>query len=238
VPAVAESRLAMRRLSWAAIAAGIVIAAYVAGIDTSPAGALEPTPQDSAVPADFEVPNDFPGAVRALERLAGSTAGPLMVHDSLGNRVKASGASIGVPAARADSLLAGAQQRFLERGFFLFRHEPNYGLDGRPDELALVPMWDQYRVVKLVGTNGANFDISNAQVIDWLQTLGQDAPFVLTGVGFDHIGGRFTSRIADPEALAQRIHKFCPDVVDQGTGSVTALAAELRRLNTFFCWWD
>lgn len=227
-----------RKLSWAAVAAIGMIAAYVAGADTAPAGALEAPAPASVVPADFEVPNDFPGAVRALERLAGATAGPLMVRDSLGARVKTSGASIGVPAELADSLIAGAQRRFLERGFFLVRHEPNYGLNGRPDELALVPMWDQYRVVKLVGTNGANLDITNAQVISWLRALEQDTPFVLTGIGYDHVEGRFTSPVADPDAMAQRLYKFCPDVVDQGTGSVAELASELRRLKTFFCWWD
>jgi hypothetical protein len=227
-----------RRLSWAGVAGLGLVAAYLAGGDTAPAGALEPAARVSVVPADFEVPNDFPGAVRALERLAGTTAGPLMVRDSLGARTKASGAVIGVRAEMADSLITGAQPRFLERGFFLFRHEPNYGIDGRPDEVALVPMWDQYRIVKLVGTNGVNFNIANADVIAWLRALEQDAPFVLTGIGDDHIAGRFTGVVADPDAMAQRLYKFCPDVVDQGTGSVTELASELRRTHTFFCWWD
>jgi hypothetical protein len=226
------------KLSWAAAAAVGVIAAYLASGNTAPAGALEPAPAASLIPADFDVPNDFPGAVLALERLAGGRAEPLMVRDSLGSRIKVSGASIGVGAARADSLLAGAQRRFLERGFFLFRHEPNYGLNGRLDRLALVPIWDQFRVVKVVGTTGLNYDISNAAVIAWLKALEQDAPFVLTGIGDDHVEGRFTGRLADPESMAQRLYRFCPDVVEQGTGSVSGLATELRRRNTFYCWWD
>ena len=235
VPAVTTTLA--QRYSWVLIAIVGLAAAYLGGADTRPAGALE-SPAVSVVPADFEVPNDFPGAVRALETLAGSTAGPLWVRDSLGERVKTSGASVGVPAELADSIIAGAQRLFLQRGFFLFRHEPNYGLNGRPDEIALVPLWDQYRVVKLVGTNGANFGIGNADVIAWLRELERDAPFVLTGIGFDHVEARFTGRVADPHAMAARLYKFCPDIVHQGTGSVTELASELRRLNTFFCWWD
>ena len=226
-----------QRYSWVMIAMIGLLAAYVGGAATSPAGALEP-PAEKVVPADFDVPNDFPGAVRALETLAGATAGPLMVRDSMGERVKTSGASIGVPADRADSIIAGTQRSFLARGFFLFRHEPHYGLNGRPDEIALVPIWDQFRVVKLVGTNGANFDVSNADVIEWLRELEKDAPFVLIGIGFDHVEARFTGRVADPHAMAERLYRFCPDIVHQGTGSVAELASELRRLNTFFCWWD
>ena len=232
------ARTTPQRLSIVALVVLSLGTAYMLGIRTAPAGALEPPAPASFVRADFDVPNDFPGAVRALEGLADATAGPLMVRDSLGARVKTIGASIGIRAALADSIIAGAQRRFLERGFFLFRHEPNYGLNGRPDEVALVPMWDHYRVVKLVGTNGANFGITNAQVIIWLHELEQDAPFVLTGVGYDHIEGRFTGRIADPYAMARRLYSFCPDIVDQGTGSVAALALELRRLNAFSCWWD
>jgi hypothetical protein len=236
-PAVTPSPMT-QRLSWAAAAAIGVVAAYLASGNTAPAGALEPGAAPSVVPANFEVPTDFPGAVLALERLAANTAEPLVVRDSLGSRVKVSGVSIPVPAALADSLLVGAQRRFLERGFFLFRHEPNYGLNGRPDRLALVPVWDQFRVVKLVGTSGLNYDISNAAVIAWLRALEQEAPFVLTGIGDDHVEGRFTGRLADPESMAQRVYRFCPDVVEQGTGSVTGLATELRRRNTFYCWWD
>jgi hypothetical protein len=226
------------RLNWAGIAAVGLIAAYVAAVDPSRAGAIQPAAEPSVVPVDFDVPNDFPGAVRALEQLAGATAEPLMVRDSLGARVKVSGARLPVREALAESLLVNVQHEFLERGFFLFRHEPHYDLNGQPDELALVPMWDQFRVVKLVGTNGANNELTNADVITWLRELERDAPFILTGVGYDHIEGRFTRPLADPHAMALRLYKFCPDVVDQGTGSVTELATELRRLNTFFCWWD
>ena len=212
--------------------------AWLAGADALAPGTPEPTATAAFVPSDFDVPNDFPGAVRALEHLAGTLAGPLMVRDSAGARARTSGAAVAVQADIADSLLAGAQQRFLERGFFLFRHESNYGLEGRPDELALVPMWDQYRVVKVVGTSGPDSTTSNAKVVDWLRALQPDAPFVLTGAGSDHVAGRFVGRLADPAAMARRIHAFCPDVVNQGTGSIAGLAAELRRTNTFSCWWD
>ena len=235
---VAAKPAVQYRLNWAGIAAVGLIAAYIAAIDSTRAGAIQPTVETPAVPVIFDVPNDFPGAVRALEQLAGARAEPLMVRDSLGTRVKVSGARIPVREALAESLLVNVQDEFLERGYFLFRHEPHYDLNGQPDEVALVPMWDQFRVVKLVGTNGANRSLANADVITWLRELERDAPFVLTGIGYDHVEGRFTRPLADPHAMALRLYKFCPDVVDQGTGSVTELATELRRLNTFFCWWD
>jgi hypothetical protein len=225
-------------LGVAALAIIGLTGAWIAGADAGPARTPEVAASTAFVPDDFDVPNDFPGAVRALEHLAGTLANPLMVRDSAGGRIRTSGAAVAVPTDVADSLLGGAQQRFLERGFFLFRHESNYGLEGRPDELALVPVWDQFRVVKVVGTSGGDSATSNASVVDWLRALQPDAPFILTAAGSDHVAGRFVGRLADPEAMARRIHAFCPDVVNQGTGSITDLAAELRRTNTFSCWWD
>ena len=48
----------------------------------------------------------------------------------------------------------------------------------------------------------------------------------------------FTTELRDPDALARRFYGFCPDIVDQGTGSVASLAAEMRRERTLYCWWD
>jgi hypothetical protein len=34
------------------------------------------------------------------------------------------------------------------------------------------------------------------------------------------------------------MYYFCPDVVDQGTGSVKALAESILGANVWFFWWD
>src|SRR4029077_15806250 len=104
----------------------------------------------------FAVPADFPGAVRALERLAGATASPLTGTDTLGRVVPTPGFAVGVRAARAEGLVAGAQQRFLDRGFYLFRSEQHFGIRNEPDRVALFPRADPFEILRLVGTNGAN----------------------------------------------------------------------------------
>jgi hypothetical protein len=42
----------------------------------------------------------------------------------------------------------------------------------------------------------------------------------------------------DVEAMAKRMYAFCPDIVDQGTNTVEALARELKETNALFFWWD
>jgi hypothetical protein len=228
------------KIAWPAVGVFLVIMVYAAGADTIPSFTGEPArPKPLTVPSGFMVPPDFPGAVKALETLTGAVAEQLTVIDSLGFPVKANGATLGVAADRADGLLLVAQPLFLEQGFYLFRHEPNYGIGGAPDEIALVPMRDQFEVIRLVGTNGVNIDLLNANVIAWLRELERDAPFVLTGIGYDHVEGRFLQPVgARADSIAKRLNGFCPDIVDQGTGSIRELANEIGRLNTFFCWWD
>src|SRR5688500_2449293 len=214
------------QIAWPAVGMFLLVMVYAASADTLPSFTGEPAPAKPwTIPADFVVPPDFPGAVKALATLTGAVAEQLTVIDSLGFPVKTNGATLGVAADRADGLLLAAQPLFLERGFYLFRHEPNYGIGGAPDEIALVPTRDQFEVIRLVGTNGVNMDLLNDGVIAWLRELERDAPFVLTGIGYDHVEGRFLQPVGPrADAIAKRLNGFCPDVVDQGTGSIKELA--------------
>lgn len=182
------------------------------------------------LPADFIVPADFPGAVRALEGLVGGSAVPLVGTTANGDSLPTPGFVVDVEDARGDAVIEAAQARFLAQGFYLFQSEG--------DRLGLFPRSNPYEILALMGTNGWNYDIAPDSIIVWLQALGRDHPFRVTGIGFDWIEGRFFGDIGDAAALARRFYAFCPDIVDQGTGSVEALAEELRKSRTLYCWWD
>ena len=89
-----------------------------------------------------------------------------------------------------------------------------------------------------MGTNGWNYGIGPDSIVAWLRALERDHAFVLTGMGFDWVEGRFPSAIGDADALARRFYAFCPDVVDQGTETADALARELGASHRLYCWWD
>jgi hypothetical protein len=193
-------------------------------------------PPDFALPAAFTVPSDFAGAVRALEGLAGDTAAPLLGNDADGEPRPIEGVSVGVTADSARGIVRAAAELFRARGFLLFIAESNFGI--APDRLALFPRADPYEVLGLMGTNGANYDIDTDSIVTWLRALERDHPFVLEGIGFDWLGGRFTADLEDADGVARRLYAICPDVVTQGVGSVRALARTLRRERTLYCWWD
>ena len=190
------------------------------------------------LPAGFTVPADFDGAVRALESLAGDSSRPLVGVDSLGRERPTGARAVRVRAGRAEGLVRGARDAFLRQGFFLYLAERSYGIGSNPDVVALFPGADPYAILPLVGTNAWNYGFGPDSIVTWLRALERDEPFVLTGIGFDWIEGRFTGDLGDADALARRFAVFCPDVVDQGTGTVAALARELKKTKVLYCWWD
>ena len=220
------------RLSLGWVAAVAIIVFFVTQLDS------RVRRSSWTLPPDFAAPAAFPDAVRALEQLAGGKATRLVGIDSVGDSVVTEGFAVSVAPARAERLVAAAQPRFFEKGFYLFRSEQHFGIAGHADRVALFPRSDRYEILRLMGTNGWNYDIGPDSVIAWLRALERDHPFVLTGMGFDWVEGRFRSAIGDADALARRFYAFCPDIVEQGTETVAALARELMESQRLYCWWD
>ena len=146
-------------------------------------------------------PAAFPDAVRALERLAGGKATPLVGIDSVGDSVVTEGFAVNVPAARAEQLVAAAQPRFLEKEFYLFRSEQHFGIAGRSDRVALFPRSDRYEILRLMGTNGWNYDIGPDSIVAWLRVLERDHPLVLTGMGFDWMVDALAQELGESQRL-------------------------------------
>lgn len=147
------------------------------------------------------------------------------------------GVSFAVSTDRLEAILREAHREFLERGFYLFRHEQHFGIGGQPDRVGLLPTADRYAVMAAMSTNGDNYGIGTAGVVAWMKELEAEQPYLLTGIAFDSMEGYFTSPVQNPDDLARRMYQFCPDIVDQGVGRVEALAVEIRKGDIYF-WWD
>lgn len=87
-------------------------------------------------------------------------------------------------------------------------------------------------------TIDVNYDISPEMVIARLKKWDAEFGLVLSGVSFDWMEAQFKRRPGNMLEFAKEVYAFCPDVVDQGTETVEALAKEMKRTNTLFLWWD
>jgi hypothetical protein len=177
----------------------------------------------------------FQDAIKEVSGLFASQPQPLLSPAE--RTVVAGGVSFDVTAKRIEALLLEEHKRFLEKGFYLFRYEQNFGLGDRTDKVGLLPTTDKYSVMAAMDTNGDNYNIGTAGVILWMKDLEKDHAYLLTGIGYDYMEGQLTGPIPDAQKLAERIYEFCPDIVDQGVGDKDKLAAELKKGKLYF-WWD
>jgi hypothetical protein len=141
-------------------------------------------------------------------------------------------------AKAASSFLDEHHARLRDRGCYVFLYEQNFGIRGEADVLWILPTKDKFAVMAFTGVDGINYDIDNYLVIRWMKKLDQDHSFLLTGCGRDFLSGHFAAKLSDVDAMAKRMYAFCPDIVDQGAGSVRALANEIQRTNAMYFWWD
>jgi ankyrin repeat protein len=137
---------------------------------------------------------------------------------------------------RKDIKTADIQNQFLARGCFVYEPD-SYRGDG-PAKLCILPTTDKYEAIAVHQTNGYNYDIGPSDVVAWLRELEAEQPFILTCIAHDTLAGRFLTAIVDPEGLAERMYEFCPDIVDQGCGSVEILGESLAENDSLFFWWD
>lgn len=128
------------------------------------------------------------------------------------------------------------QRQFLERGCFVY--EPGYSYGDGPEKLCIIPSTNKYEAIALHQTNGCNCGIGPGYVVEWLKELEAEQPFILTCIAHDTLSGRFLTPFDDPDGWAERMYDFCPDIVDQGCGSVELLAETLADSDNLFFWWD
>lgn len=177
----------------------------------------------------------FQEAIEEISTLFSSKPQPLLSPAE--RTVVSGGVSFDVTAKRVEAVLLEEHKRLLEKGFYFFRYEQNFGLGDRSDKVGLLPTTDKYAVMAAMDTNGDNYNIGTSGVIAWMKDLEKDHPFLLTGIGYDYMEGQLTGPVADAPKLAERMYEFCPDIVDQGVGDKDKLAAELKKGKLYF-WWD
>lgn len=180
----------------------------------------------------------------ALARQAGfadSTVNVLFRHGSDLRRLHdvsrkpAAGVTVAVPERRVKEAVR-ALQTALGGAYVVFKSEQNFGRG--PDRVAVLRSSDRYDALRTMGTNGTNYDIHTDSIITRLRQWDRRYGLTLVGAGFDWVEVELRRVPADWMILAREVYRFCPDVVEQGTLTVEASAAEMKRTRTIYLWWD
>lgn len=105
-------------------------------------------------------------------------------------------------------------------------------------ELVVAPGKNQLDILEIAGTDAINYGMLTddlvARLKDWDTKYGIDIWQAET----DTIQLKLSKLPKDVKAFANEVYKFCPDIVNQGIGTVSALEEEIRKSKEVYLWWD
>jgi hypothetical protein len=130
------------------------------------------------------------------------------------------------------------KDRLREKGYSIFLMDNNYGYKDEPDLVGILKTTDPYEILKTIGTDGINYDLDNDSLILIIKDLNKKYQLELVGAGGDWCEFIINKEPEDYQLMAKEIYAICPDIVNQGTETVEALAEEMNRTKRLYFWWD
>jgi hypothetical protein len=186
---------------------------------------------------EVETQTGFPKGLLNTIADRGDNLRQLEGFDAEGGPTKAPGVTIDVSSERAPQT-ARRLQESMPPDYLAYVSERNFGLGGAPDQVSVLKVSEPWDALRVMGTNGWNYDIGPediiARLVEWDQRFG----LTLRGAGFDWLEAGFKRAPDDMREFGEEVYEFCPDVVEQGTGTVEALSVEMTRTNSVYLWWD
>lgn len=140
--------------------------------------------------------------------------------------------------ARSYNVVFQLKDDLKKMGYYIFMLENNFGIGTSADYIAVLQDTDMYSILKKVGTAGTNYGIENDSLIKVIEGFNTQCDLELIGASGDWCEFIIHRAPADWLKFAREVEKVCPDVVEQGTGSVEALAEEMKTSNRLYFWWD
>ncbi len=134
------------------------------------------------------------------------------------------------------SIIKKLQPKVEEKGYKLFLCDGNDLND--KNNLAIVRCDDEFTPLTYMQTNGINYGIDNRKLIEQLINLNELLDLKLIGADFDWCEFEIRKDPKDWRQLAQKLYEICPDIVEQGTGSIEKLESELRYSKKLYFWFD
>lgn len=138
----------------------------------------------------------------------------------------------------ADNIVRSLYYDFKNKGYTIFSLVRNLGFGEKPDILGILKTFDKYQILKQVQTNGANWDIYNDSLLNLIKIFDQKYSLDLMGASDDWCEFKINKSPKSWLTLAKEAYKVCPDIVDQGSGSVKKLAKEMEESGRLYFWWD
>jgi hypothetical protein len=160
----------------------------------------------------------------------------LIGYDEKGYQIVADGIYVPIPEDKTDFILDSLRKKLAPLKYMAFVVEINGAI--KTDKIGIVKGTDQYDILRIMYTNGDDYDITNQDIIERLKEWEKTSPFDIIGADNDWVEIEFKTLPKDLKSFAQEVYDFSPDTVDQGPGSAAELANEIQQTKRLFLWWD
>ena len=167
---------------------------------------------------------------------SGSCIYRLVGYDERDYQIIANGMAVAVPEDRTDMILNTLRAKLMPLQYMAFVVEMNAGI--KTDKIGILKGTDQYEILRIMHTDGDDYDISNDDVIERLKEWEKSSPFDIIGADNDWVELEFKTLPKDLKAFAEEVYDFSPDAVDEGPGSVNGLIKEIQQTKRLFLLWE
>jgi hypothetical protein len=182
------------------------------------------------------------GLQDAARRLAAIARCPLRAFSTFdfGCRQDTRARSVVVPRAAAEGVLLQVRSE-LSPGVIAFIGTTRWLGDERHEgaaEILVAEGATQFDILRVARSDAVNYDMGTEDLVRKLQTYDEEFGIDIIHAETDTIE---FDLVGDPEnfsAFAADLYEFCPDIVDQGVGSVADLEEQIMVAGRVFLWWD
>jgi len=140
--------------------------------------------------------------------------------------------------SKSYDLVYKLKDEFRKKGYTIFLLENNFNINNEPDIIGVLKTTDKYSILQQISTNGINYDITTDSLIKIIRVFDEKYNLELVGASGDWCEFDIVNEPEDWLKFAAEVYAVCPDVVDQGSGTIEALADEMKKSKRLFLWWD
>lgn len=177
-----------------------------------------------------------------LARHTGASVRPYSTYDF--GRARYAGAASAIIVggdARAESTLR-ALRRDLPPGWVAYLGTSSFFGDEKVAagavELVVAPGRTPLDILRNARTDAVNYGLLTEALVRKLAAWDRAWGIDILRAETDTIELELRRLPDDLAAFAKEVHAFCPDVVDQGTGTIAALESEIATRRRVHLWWD
>lgn len=135
---------------------------------------------------------------------------------------------------KAIEIVKKLKSKFRDSGYLIFVFEGDSDKKG----VAVIKGTDDLDIIRYRRTDGINYGLENADVVEKISEWKSKYGLVVIGCGRDWVHIEFDKLPEDLDAFSKEVYKFCPDSVDQGVGTVENLKPAIKEMNGLWLWWD